>query len=626
VTNLAFRGSSFGFRSTAWLVIIRRFRSFFLAPALFFATSQSGSAVPSSPYGFYTLSPCRIVDTRNAAGPYGGPALTANSDRSFVAWGRCGIPSGADAIALNVTVTGATSGGDFRIYPGGTSLPMASTINYAAGRTRANNGAYRLGSAGDLVVHVDQASGSAHLILDVSGYFETADPPPPPPPSGGSPFSKWYQASGEDSGKAVVIDGGGNALVVGQFQGIANFGSGPVTSYTNSSSGPTIDAFVAKYSASGVPAWSRGLGGNSSDSAAGVAVDSGGNVVVTGYQASSTVDYGAGLLSNRGITDIFVAKYSSGGGHVWSKTVGGTSADAGTGVAVDSGGNVVVTGQFDASSSGVDFGGGALFSAGAKDVFLVKYSSAGAHVWSKRLGGSGYDLGGSVAVDGAGNVVVVGTFEGTINLGGGSLTSAGERDLFVAKFSPTGQHIWSKRFGGARVDWVRRVAADGAGDVFLTGQFLGTINFGGSAMTSAGNEDIFLAKLSGVSGGHVWSKRLGSTAPDAGYGVAVDGGGNVAITGFFAGSVDFGGGTIVAQVYDIFVAKYSSAGTYISARRYGDPVGLYESQYGDAIAMSGSGTIFITGHFVGTLDFGAAGQATSVFAGGSDAYLSNVGP
>jgi hypothetical protein len=167
---------------------------------------------------------------------------------------------------------------------------------------------------------------------------------------------------------------------------------------------------------------------------------------------------------------------------------------------------------------------------------------------------------------------------------------------------------------------------DGSGDVLLTGQFLGTVSFGGPNLTSAGNEDIFLAKLSGVSGGHVWSKRLGSTAPDAGYGVAVDGGGNVAITGFFAGSVDFGGGTIVAQVYDIFVAKYSSAGTYISARRYGDPVGLYESQYGDAIAMSGSGTIFITGHFVGTLDFGAAGQATSVFAGGSDAYLSNVGP
>jgi len=224
-------------------------------------------------------------------------------------------------------------------------------------------------------------------------------------------------------------------------------------------------------------------------------------------------------------------------------------------------------------------------------------------------------------------VVVAGTFEGTIDLGGGTLTSAGGRDLFVAKFSPTGQYLWSKRFGGTSSEDVRGVAVDGAGDVLLTGQFLGTINFGGPTLTSAGYEDIFLAKLSGASGGHVWSKRLGSSsAPDAGYGVAVDGSGNVAITGFFAGSVDFGGGAILAQVYDIFVAKYSSAGAYISARRYGDPAGLYDSQYGDAIAMSSSGTVFITGHFVGTLDFGAAGSATSIFAGGSDAYLADVGP
>jgi hypothetical protein len=276
----------------------------------------------------------------------------------------------------------------------------------------------------------------------------------------------------------------------------------------------------------------------------------------------------------------------------------------------------------------VDFGGGALFSAGGADAFLVKYSSsAGAHVWSKRFGSTGTDMGTAVGTDSLGNVVMVGSFDGTIDLGGGPFTSAGGRDLFVAKFSPAGQHLWSKQFGGTSGEDARGVAVDGAGDVLLTGQFLNTISFGGPALTSAGYEDIFLAKLSGVSGGHVWSKRLGSmSAPDFGYGVAVDGSGNVAITGFFAGSVNFGGGAFLAQVYDIFVAKYSSAGAYISARRYGDPAGLYSSQYGDAIAMSSSGTIFITGHFVGTLDFGAAGQATSIFAGGSDAYLADVGP
>jgi hypothetical protein len=389
-----------------------------------------------------------------------------------------------------------------------------------------------------------------------------------------------------------------------------------------------MDGFVAKYCSAGVPLWSRALGGNASDAAIGVAMDSGGNVVVTGYQGSSQVDYGGGNLGTRGSNDIFLVKYESPtGGHVWSKTVGGTGPDFGGSVAVDTLGNLFVTGYFSPSSGGVDFGGGGLVSAGLQDVFLVKYnSSGGTHVWSKRFGGAGTDIGTAVSTDSSGNVVVAGTFDGTINLGGNTFTTAGGRDLFVAKFSPTGQHLWSRQFGGTSGEDVRGVAVDGAGDVFLTGQFLGAISFGGPNLTSAGNEDIFLAKLSGASGNHVWSKRLGSTAPDAGYGVAVDGGGNVAITGFFAGSVDFGGGIIVAQVYDIFVAKYDSAGNHVSARRFGDPTGLFESQYGDGIAMSSSGIVFITGHFVGTLDFGAGGSATSIFAGGSDAYLANVGP
>jgi hypothetical protein len=262
-----------------------------------------------------------------------------------------------------------------------------------------------------------------------------------------------------------------------------------------------------------------------------------------------------------------------------------------------------------------------------QDGFLVKYSSTGAHVWSKRFGGAGYDQGTGVAVDGSGNVVVVGTFEGTIDLGGGAFASAGGRDMFAAKYSATGAHLWSKRFGGTGHEDVRGVAVDGSGDVFLTGQFLGTIDFGGPPLTSAGYDDIFLAKLSGVGGTHSWSRRMGSSsAPDAGYGVAVDGSGNVAITGYFAGSnADFGGGQIVAQMYDIFVARYSSTGAYLSAGRCGDPAGQFDNQYANGIAFSG-GNVFITGHFLGTLDFGAGGRATSTPFGASDAYLANVGP
>jgi hypothetical protein len=168
---------------------------------------------------------------------------------------------------------------------------------------------------------------------------------------------------------------------------------------------------------------------------------------------------------------------------------------------------------------------------------------------------------------------------------------------------------------------------DTAGDVLLTGDFAGTINFGGTNLTSAGYEDIFLAKLLSASGGHSWSKRFGSTTrTDIGYGVAVDGSNNVAITGFFAYGADFGGGMLVAQDTDIFVAKYSPAGAHISSKRYGDPAGQYAAQYGDGIAMSSSGNISVTGHFVGTLDLGLAGSLTSVAFGGGDGYLTSLGP
>lgn len=118
------------------------------------------------------MAPCRVLDTRNATGPYGGPALSAGADRVFVLAGQCSVPASAKAISLNATVTGSGAAGDLRFYPGGTALPLVSTINYRASQTRANNAVARLGAAGDIAVRCDQASGTVHLIVDVNGYFE----------------------------------------------------------------------------------------------------------------------------------------------------------------------------------------------------------------------------------------------------------------------------------------------------------------------------------------------------------------------------------------------------------------------------------------------------------------------
>ena len=120
---------------------------------------------------FYAIPSCRVVDTRN---PSEGPALGANTERAFPVRGVCGVPADALAVAANVTAVNPTDLGNLRVFPSGTATPLASTINFAAGQTRANNGIVRLGTDGQLGVRCDMAPGSTgqvHLIVDVSGYF-----------------------------------------------------------------------------------------------------------------------------------------------------------------------------------------------------------------------------------------------------------------------------------------------------------------------------------------------------------------------------------------------------------------------------------------------------------------------
>jgi hypothetical protein len=122
---------------------------------------------------FYTVTPCRVADTRNPNGPYGGPALAGGATRTFTVGGQCQIPLTAKAISINVTVTGPTSIGFLTLFPGGTAAPLASTINFRAGQTRANNAIVALGAGGTMSVVDGQASGNTtHFILDVNGYFQ----------------------------------------------------------------------------------------------------------------------------------------------------------------------------------------------------------------------------------------------------------------------------------------------------------------------------------------------------------------------------------------------------------------------------------------------------------------------
>jgi uncharacterized protein DUF4394 len=134
-------------------------------PAIIGMTLSAGSR-------FFSVTPCRVLDTRNPDGPYGGPALVAGADRTFAIAGQCGVPPGAAAVSVNLAVTQPTTVGNLRLFPAGTALPVVSSINYSAGQTRSNNAIVRLNALGEMAVRCAQASGTAGFILDVNGYFE----------------------------------------------------------------------------------------------------------------------------------------------------------------------------------------------------------------------------------------------------------------------------------------------------------------------------------------------------------------------------------------------------------------------------------------------------------------------
>jgi fibronectin type 3 domain-containing protein len=132
------------------------------------------SVSTSTPARFYTVSPCRVLDTRNPTGPYGGPALAAGSQRTVQIGGTCGIPvGGVTAVSANITVVGPAGAGDLRMFRADLSTPSpASVISFSAGWVRANNGVLGLSPGGGLTVYTDMASGTVQLIIDVNGYFQ----------------------------------------------------------------------------------------------------------------------------------------------------------------------------------------------------------------------------------------------------------------------------------------------------------------------------------------------------------------------------------------------------------------------------------------------------------------------
>jgi hypothetical protein len=417
-------------------------------------------------------------------------------------------------------------------------------------------------------------------------------------------WSAQFGDVSNQNGFRTVTDGSGNLILVAAVSGTADFGGGPRTSTSGN------DVAIAKFDAAGNHIWSQIFAGFDSQYPYAVAVDRWDNLLVAGTFYGD-VDFGGGVLSSVGVTDLFLAKFDADGNHIWSQEFGGSGYDYGRDIAVDGAGSVILVGDFQES---VDFGGGSLASAGSSDFVVAKYDNGGNHAWSQRFGDSSAQYGRSVSMDAAGNLIIAGDFSGSVDFGGGPLSGAGGTDIYVVKFDGSLSHQWSQSFGDPSNQYCYGVAADPSGNVVLLGYGYAGIDFGGGPLPGAGGYDVYLAKFD-PDGNHQWSKLFGDANSDNGRSVAVDAAGNITIAGYFQGNIDFGGGPLNSLgSNDVFVATFDAGGSHLWSRRFGDS----GNQYCNGASVDAWGNFAVTGQYNGTLDFGG-GPLTC--AGGYDIYI-----
>jgi hypothetical protein len=345
-------------------------------------------------------------------------------------------------------------------------------------------------------------------------------------PAGAYRWSRAFGSSAAETVAGIGVDATGNVYIAGTLKGIASYGGGTL----NWSGGS--DLFVVSYDGAGVPRWGKGLGDGGYQNATGLSVDVTGNMYLNGtYDGKIMFGGGTTVTAVEGF-DAFAASLNSQGGPRWAESWNyGTSVwyDYGDSITHDALGNAYHAWHTNYSNQ----------------LYIVSLDAAGAQRWSKyssisAMGSNVYGM-----ASGGGALYSVGGMNGTLNFGTG-ITSAGGLDAFVVSHDAGGTHRWSKRFGGAGEDVWRDVAVDGAGDVYVVGCFSGTVDFGGGAMTSSGGKDLAVVKLSGATGAHIFSWQLGGAGNDVGMSIALDGSGNIYLAGSFESSMPCAGTSLVS--------------------------------------------------------------------------------
>lgn len=439
-------------------------------------------------------------------------------------------------------------------------------------------------------------------------------------PPGGWQWARALGGANADRASGMAMDRSGNIYVVGTFEKTIRIGR------VTLNSGEYTGLYLAKYDPTGVLQWATAATGSGDYRQPSVAVDSLGNCYIAG-SFSQTATFGLTTLTAEGTHDAFIAKCNTGGTFVWANRAGGSRADFGMGVAADSLGNCYITGSYRDQAV---FGTMDITSAGGYDAFVAKYNGAGTIQWVKSYGGPIDDNGFDVAVDGGSNVYVTGDFSGDAYFGPILLRSAGAgigSDIFVTKSNVNGEIIMAVRAGGENSDHAYSIAVHGpSGNIYVTGSFIGTAEFGGTNLTGAGQVDMFVAQFDN-SGTFRWVQSGGGEGQDAGFDLAIDLAGNCYVTGKYEGEftvAKFGDSTLSERgLGDAFVVAYDAAGTYLWVRSCGS------ENFDEGVAIAANyrsnpkQEAFVAGNYSGTLQFDGGLSLSEI--GLVDVFLAKVG-
>jgi hypothetical protein len=393
-------------------------------------------------------------------------------------------------------------------------------------------------------------------------------------------WAKTFGTSGSDRGTGVCIDATGNIYLTGFFDA-------PFITFeteTLNTNGET-DFFLVKFDPAGNVVWAKGGGGGGNDYPQGITTDPAGNIFITGYHKSSVINFGPDTLvnANPNSSDIFVAKYSSSGAELWARASGGAGEDITWSISADGNGDAVIAGNF---RSGIFYIDAIVLnnpSPSGYEAIVFKYDAAGTFMWVNQYGSIYAESFLDVTTDSAGNVAATGYFEAAnLTVGPVVLTNSTAfsfLDIFVVKFSPSGNVMWAKSAGGTRDEYPFCISFDKSGNVFVSGYYdSDTCAFGADDIFNSGGFDAFLAKYD-AAGNDLWAMSAGGGGSDRALDLDVNNSGEAIVTGYFTSSSIAFGTTVINNEgdNDQFIAKLNPV-TGIENIFYDDLFQVYQSR------------------------------------------------